>query len=213
MSRMDHKGLGKAARKKAKAGEVPPGFELRPVVKREGNGRASRAAIPRDPQTEMLKARCRRWGKPTSHWREMQDPWWGCEAGGAMAMATARLSDRKALWDAICWMRRTVINFDRSIGAPDRHAQCLRLLVPIGETHADSTTPAMDERSDEQKQDDAVLGLQWLEEWIGRAGPAAATECRRVVLDDQRARDVVGMVTALAHISRFIDPKALTRES
>ena len=212
MSKVDHKGLGKAARKKAKAGDVPPGFELRPVKRREGNGRASRAGISRDPQAEMLKARCRRWGVSQSKWREMRDPWWGCEAGGAMALATPRLDERKAYWDAICYMRRAAVAFDAVIGAPNRHAQVLRLLVPSEAMEANAETPEADERTDEERQDDAVRAMHWVEELTGRAGADAAGEASRAVLDDQRPRDVGAMLSALRQISYGVDPKALTRE-
>ena len=47
-------------------------------------------------------------------------------------------------------------------------------------------------------------------EMIGRAGPEAAAEVTRVVLDDQRPRDVAAMLAALRQISCGIDRNALT---
>lgn len=202
----------KRAKSKAQVAKVAPiGLPPIPQIpKREGNGRTSRAAVPRDPHVEMLKARCRRWGIPSSRKDEMRDPWWGCEAGGAMAKATTRLDERKALWDAICWMRRTVIAFDRAIGAPNRHAQCLRLMLPNEAMEATGDDPAPDDRTDEEKEDDAVRGYQWLGELSARAGQAAQSEAYRVVLDDQRARDVAALLSVLRQISLGIDPRALT---
>ena len=213
MSKLDTKGLGKAARQAAKAGKLPPGFDLQPIARKQGNGRTHRPQEARDPQAEMLKARCRRWGMPTSKWREMRDPWWGCEAGGAMALVTPKLAERKALWDAICFMRRAAIAFDRVIGAPQRHAQCLRLLLPIPPTETDGDAPAPDLRTDEQREDAAVRAMQWMQELLGRAGPHARAEAEAAVLDDRKPRDVEAMIVGLRHISYGVDPKALTREA
>lgn len=130
-----------------------------------------------------------------------------------MALATPRLDERKAYWDAICFMRRAAVAFDAVIGAPNRHAQVLRLLVPSEAMEANAETPAIDERTDEQRQDDAVRAMQWVQELAGRAGADAAREASRVVLDDQKARDVGAMLSVLRQISYGIDPKALTRES
>lgn len=199
-------------RDKAKA-DWKAGVQLAPVLKREGNGRTSRAGVTRDPQADMLKARCRRWGFKASKWREMRDPWWGCEAGGNMALTVTSIEERKALWDAICYMRRASVAFDAVIGAPSRHAQVLRLLLPTEAMEVDAETPAPDERTDEERQDDAVRGMMWVQELTGRAGREAAAEAERVVLDDQRPRDVAAMLSALRQISYGVDPKALTRES
>lgn len=215
MSRMDKQIKAEARRKRGNEArwnkaKAPAGCGLAEVPRREGNGRESRAGLARDPHVETLKARCRRWGVPARDWRDMRDPWWGCEAGGAMAKATPRRDDRLKLWDAICHMRRVVTAFDRVMGAPNRHAQSLRLMLPIEEMHADATTPPMDERTDAEKEDDAVRALQWLEEWMGRAGVAAKAEAERVVLDDQRPADVAAMLSALHHISDGISGKRLT---
>lgn len=180
---------------------------LAPVPRKQGNGRTYRSPAARDPQAEMLKARCRRWGKPTSHWREMRDPWWGCEAGGAMALAVANLAERKLLWDAINWTRSTMTAFDAAMGAPRRHAQCLKLLLPVEEMSADSTTPQPDDRTDEERQDDAVARYQLLGELSGRAGPAAQDEALRVIVDDAKPRDVAAMVVVLSHISVWLQGK------
>ncbi|MFE3839463.1 hypothetical protein [Pseudogemmobacter sonorensis] len=209
MTKIDHKGLGKSARKRAKAGDLPPGVPaLKPVPRKQPNGRTYREPAQRDPQADMLKARCRRWGSSQRDWRDMRDPWWGCEAGGAMAKAAPRHDDRTRLWGAICHMRKVVAAFDAVMGAPRRHAQCLRLLLPIEAMEADASSPAPDDRSDEQKQDDAVMAYQWLGEWLGRAGPAAQSEAERVVLDDQRPADVGLLLSALHHISDGITARA-----
>ncbi|MFT4149211.1 MAG: hypothetical protein QM656_03365 [Paracoccaceae bacterium] len=193
----------KAARRRARNeasvinGALPV---LAEVPRREGNGRVRRSATNRDPMTESLKARCRRWGLPRAMFREMRDPWWGCEAGGAMALAIAARNDRAALWDAICHTRRVVVAFDRAMGAPARHPQCLRLLLPVDSLSADASTPAPDDRTDIEREDDAVRELQSLQEWLGRAGAAAREEVERVVCDDRPCRNPQALVAALWHV-------------
>lgn len=168
---------------------------------RQPNAQPYRAPETRDPMVDSLKARCRQLGIPTSKWRQMRDPWWGCEAGRAMAKVTPDQKDRALLWDAICHMRRVIVAYDRVIGAPSRHAQCLRLLLPLEELRADSATPPIDDRTDEQRQDDAVRNLQWLEEWLGRAGPMPTLEASRVVWDDVPARNVEALMRAMWAVS------------
>lgn len=197
----------KRSRKKAVArqrAEMVDQFALAPSSKREGNGRLSRSGKPRDPMIETLKARCRRWGFPSGRWREMRDPWWGCEAGGAMALDVLDREDRAKLWDAICHMRRVITDFDRAIGAPNRHARCLRLLLPLDALEADSTSPPPDGRTDREREDSAVMNLQWLEEWLGRAGHEPMMEACRAVWDDQRPRNVGAMLAALWSVSAEI---------
>ena len=210
MDRIEGHAYSKAAKRRANAArraqmEAAAAKAGLPVLaagpRREKDGHAYRPPETRDPMVESLKSRCRQLGIPTSKWREMRDPWWGCEAGRAMAKVTADRQDRALLWDAICHMRRVIVAYDRVIGAPSRHAQCLRLLLPLDELHADSTTPPRDDRTDEQRQDDAVRHLQWLEEWLGRAGPVSAMEARRVVWDDDKPRSIEALILGLWAVS------------
>lgn len=92
MSRSDYKGLGKSARKKAKAGILPPGGELRPVER--GPEQVARHEL-------------------SVVWRE---------AGGAMALATACLDERKACWDAIWVTRRSRLRCGDRGAKPTRTA-------------------------------------------------------------------------------------------
>ncbi|MCB5411795.1 hypothetical protein [Pseudogemmobacter faecipullorum] len=200
--------MSKTDRAKKRAAEKASRVTAAPVVAlaatprpaKRGKARMREIRVEQDPQKAMLKARARRWGKPEGQWREMRDPWWGCEAGGAMASVIPSHKDRQEYWEAIQHVRAAIIAFDRAIGAPNRHAQCLRLLLPLEELSADSTTPPADRRSDEEKQDQAVLGMQVIEERIGRSGPGPMAEVMRVVVDDHRARDPAAMVLALGHV-------------
>lgn len=85
-----------------------------------------------DASMVTLKTRCRQIGQaPTDDGiREARAPWYGCNAGRAMAAAVSA-ADRADLWDAICHMRETVARYDAAIGAPRRHAVCLLSLIHI----------------------------------------------------------------------------------
>lgn len=146
-----------------------------------------------------LKARCRHRGISASqaNLRDSRSPWWGCCAGRAMAGAVDNHAERLELWDAIQHMRRVVTAYDAAIGAPRRHAVCLRLLAPVEEMAADASTLPVDERTPEERQRQAVSAYMLLEGWLGRTDKAAMGEAKRVVLDDGEARDVPGLLSAL----------------
>ncbi|MDO5644019.1 MAG: hypothetical protein Q4G26_16715, partial [Paracoccus sp. (in: a-proteobacteria)] len=128
--------------------------------------------------------------------RDMRAPWYGCNAGRAMAAQVSADFERADLWSAICHIRATQIAYDRAIGAPNRHAQCLRLLAPVDALHADATSPPLDMRTDDERKRQAVTAWRIVERWMMASGVAAG-ECRRVVIDDQRCRDPRKVVRAL----------------
>lgn len=169
------------------------------TLKRERNGRVQREAEDRGADKVALKARCRQRGVSANveHIRDSRSPWWGCNAGRAMAGAVESHAERLELWDAIQHMRRVVTAYDAAIGAPRRHAVCLRLLVPIEEMSADASTPPADERTPEERQRQAVSAYMRLEDWLGWTDNAAMGEAKRVVLDDVEARDVPGLLASL----------------
>lgn len=188
----------KAERKRRKRSRVAGDpFALAEVPKRQPNGR--RRQIERDPAIETLKARCRQMGIEVTKaaLRDMRAPWWGCNAGRAMAGIVTADAERAELWDAICHMRRTVTAYDAAIGAPNRHAVCLRLLAPAEAMEADAATPEPDERTPREKQDDACAAIMRLEGWIGMADRLAISEAKRVVWDDAQVSDAEGLVAAL----------------
>lgn len=203
MGKGDHK--HKSNRKKWERAQMP---ELAPTPRPKSRGKKrmdeieteSLAAIP------ALQARCRQQGNnPTKESvREARSPWWGCEAGKAMAAAVEGHTERLALWDAIQHMRRVVTSYDRALGAPNRHAACMRLLVPTDPLTATAETPPLDERTDEEKQRQATSALMALEGALGWTDKAAASEAKRVVLDDWTARDVEGLLSALRCVSDLV---------
>src|ERR1051325_1018076 len=171
----------------ARAIKATAGFDLAPVPRREDNGRPTRQGIARDPSIETLLVRCRQMGKePTrAAIRGMRAPWNGCNAGQAMARAVQGEHERLELWGAITHMRTVQASYDAAIGAPHRHAVCLRLLLPLEALEADATTPPKDERSDDERQRDAVNALMKMEGWLGYTDSAAASQAKRSVIDDE----------------------------
>ena len=151
---------------------------------------------PREPQEDPLKAplsaRCRKMGLPPtkSNMKAVRAEWCGCEAGKAMAGAVKGHEERAVMWNAIKHMRRVQASFDRAIGAPDRHPKCMSMAAQSG-------WGVPSDRTDEEIQRTATAELMTLETWLGYTDSAAASEAKRVVIDDVRVRDVVGLVSAL----------------
>jgi hypothetical protein len=195
------KAYSKGAKRRAKkAKKAPAGIpELGSVQRRQANGQKARPAEERGADKVALKARCNQRGVPATakNQRDSRSPWWGCNAGRAMANAVEDHSQRLKLWDAIQHMRRVITAYDASIGAPKRHATCLRLLVPLEALEATAETPPVDERTPEERGRDAVSGLMALEGWLGWTDKVAAGEAKRVVWDDEAVRDSEGLVLAL----------------
>ena len=184
-------------RRNKKAAQVSHGLPaLAPITRKQPNGRTRRAIKQRDPMAETLRARASRWGLSST--RGLDAPWWGCEAGGAMAQATPDHRERERLWQAICTIRRVIATFDSAIGAPNRHAQSLRILLPSEEFSLDGSAPK-DTRTDQEREDAAVKAYQWLGEILGRSGMEAET--LRVVVDDQAPRDIPALLRGLEFVA------------
>lgn len=155
-----------------------------------------------DASMATLKTRCRQIGQKATEdgIREARAPWYGCNAGRAMAAAVSA-SDRADLWDAICHMRQTVARYDAAIGAPRRHAVCLRLLAPQEAMEATADSPAPDDRSDVERQDAAVKAWMTMHGWLCWVDKQAASQALRVVVDDERVTDADGLILALRCVS------------
>lgn len=201
------KTYSKGARRRAKRAAGPGGGldlpGLAAVTRREPNGRTRRSMADRDPSIDPLAVRCRHVGiqPDAAGLREACAPWFGCRAGRAMAAAVRDHDERSRLWDAIQHMRRVQVAMDRAIGAPSRHARCLRLLVPVEAMSADAETPPVDERSDEERLRDATRASMRVEGWLGYTDKPARSEALRVVVDDGEVRDVAGLLSALLCVS------------
>lgn len=195
---MGQKHYSKRAKRKAKkaVGGIPG---LTPVQRRQPNGQKHRPVADRGGDSLALKARCRQRGvaETSANIRDSRAPWWGCEAGRAMAGAVEAHDERVRLWDAIQHMRRVVAAYDAAIGAPRRHAKCLRLLVPQSALEATADTPPLDIRTTEDRHRQAVAAYMRLEGWLAHVDRAAMAETKRVVWDDVAARDARGLIAAL----------------
>ena len=198
----------KASRLRAKrARNAGDGMDLAPTPRRKKRGRARMIELHGVPSVDhrktTLEARCRRAGLDVTEeaMREVSAPWAGCEAGQAMAQEVSAEDKRARLWDAIQHVRRVYAAYDRAMGAPSRHAQSLRIMLPSDEMHADAASPPLDMRDDEQRQDDAERHWARVQGLIGRYGRYTATITERCVVDNQRCENATAMVLALQNVA------------
>ena len=193
------KGAKRAAKKLRAAADK---FALAPIPRRERDGRKHRTRADRDAAIETLETRCKKMGKEITpeNIRDMRAPWNGDDRAGN-AIADLPEDERRHLWDAIQHMRCVITAYDAAIGAPRRHATCLRLLAQPDAMEADASSPAIDDRTPEQRQRDAVSALTRLEGWLGYTDSRAASEAKRVVWDDQIITDSHALLSALRCVS------------
>lgn len=203
----------KRRRKKAAGRGSEDEFALAAIEPREKSGRAYRTRDQRDPSTETLKTRCRHMGKPitNANLREQRAPWWGCYAGRVIGDAMLAEHERQELWAAITHMRKVITAFDASIGAPRRHAVCLRLLAPPEAMHADASSPAPDDRDPATKQRQATAALAQMETWLGQGDKVSAGMTKRVVWDDQICTDHSGLIETLRNVAWGLKGKKFPR--
>lgn len=204
------KALSKAAaRRRAKKAAQSAGLpDLAPIPKAKKRGRARMDQIRGLAETQapppVLLARARRRkALPTDAedlrkaLRDARAPWNGCPAGMAMAAHVTGDRERHTLWDAIQHMRAVWAAYDRALSAPDRHAQSLRLLLPIEAMQADASSPAADPRTEVERYRAAIDNREILSGWLRHVEPRAAMVCISTVIDDTPCRDPAAMVRAL----------------
>jgi len=194
------------ARKRESRHAADP-MALAPVPRREKDGRKHRTAEDRDAATEALQARCRQAGKvPTADaMRDARSPWWGCEAGKVIGGLSPKRDGAKdgepdqrlALWDAAQHMRRVWASYYAATGMPGRYPKCMGILAPTDRLEADASSPPMDTRTDDEKYRAAVSAMMRVEGFLGRISAVSASECKRVVLDDQHCHDAPGLLAGL----------------
>lgn len=185
----------KSARKRAKRNRISlSGGETVNAPRGQGM-RAAQVA----PDVEPLKARAIR--NSLANPADARLPWFGCVAGQAMAGAVSKHADRLPLWDAIQHIRRTVAAYDRAMCAPSRHAKVARILSPVSAMESDASSPPLDERSDEQKQDHAEEAISRLYEALRGVDDDTAADCLRVVAEDAPCRSPAGLVAALGCVA------------
>lgn len=155
-------------------------------------------AKPIDESVMALERRCVATGiKPTpENIRNVRAPWYGCHAGRAIAP----MPDVETLWGAIVHMRKVILAYDRSIGAPNRHAKCMSILQPVDAMEA---SPAYDDRSDEDKARTAQSAYMRLQSWLDREKMAVG-DCKRAVWDDAEHFDAGNLVIGLRAVVKGI---------
>lgn len=195
------KAVSKAKRRarKREARTTADPMALAPVPRKQANGRTHRTPEDRDAATEALQARCRQAGKVPSAdaMRDARSPWWGCEAGKVIGNADATHDQRLILWDAAQHMRRVWASYYAATGMPGRYPKCTGILAPTDRIEADAASPPLDTRTDEERQRAAVSAMMRVDGFLGRISAVAASECKRVVLDDQPCHDAPGLLDGL----------------
>lgn len=195
----------KAARRRAKKRMSDTSLpDIAPTpkrIKKRGKARMmeTRGAASVDHSLQVIEARCRRAGVAVTDEtiKEAREMWSGCEAGRAMASVTSNREDRLKLWDAIQSIRRVYAAYDREIGAPMRHAQSMRIMLPADEMSADASSPPLDMRGEVEKYSAAKRAWERMKQHIGRYGRLTAQIAEDCVVDDRRCRDANAMVLVL----------------
>ena len=191
----------RAQRRKAREG-MP---ELAATPRRDRSGcyveRTRQQPADPEPQRVALSARIRQTGMTPEQARSEMA---GCAVGRRLMLD--HISDKAELWEAVKHMRRVIVAYDRSIGAPSRHAQCLRIMLPTDKLEASASSPAPDLRDPETRDRQAQAAWMALKGWLSHADYAAREACTRAVVDepDEPISDWTGVVLALRCVSEGI---------
>lgn len=121
----------------------------------------------------------------------------GCAVGNRLLLDDMTKDERSALWDAVKHMRKVWLAYDRAIGAPNRHPQCLRILTPSETMTASASDPAHDDRSDVERYRAAINAYMALQGWLGYVDATARSACIMAVVDDKPVTNWGGIKRAL----------------
>ena len=167
-------------RKKAASISLPGGETVPQRI--DGPGRPRNMA--EDARKTALQARCRVFAGNDGPKDEgaSGDPLWGCSVG--RLILTEPEHQRPDLWNAAQHARKTQLAYDRAIGAPSRHAQCLRILSPVSAFEADAASPAPDFRTAEERERQAVSAWMQVQGWIGHTDSRAVSAFKQAVIND-----------------------------
>lgn len=125
----------------------------------------------------------------------------GCAVGIRLLLDGLAADHRAELWSAIKHMRRVWVSYDRAIGAPNRHPQCLRVLTPAETMTASASDPAYDDRSEEERYRAAINAYMAVHGWLGYTDGSARSACIAAVVDDKPITNWDGIKRALCCIS------------
>lgn len=196
---MTSKAECKRRKRRAKAKISMPGAEA--VLQVQPNDpRRERAE---DARKSALKTRQRLFaghGGPKDE-GAFSDQLWGCSVGRLILSEPEQ--DRPNLWNATQHARATQLAYDRAIGAPNRHATCLRILSPSEPMTADASSPAPDYRTDDDKYRQAIAAQMRVEGWIGHTDARAISAFKQAVINDPDGpvRDWPGVLACLQCIA------------
>lgn len=163
-----------------------------------------------DARETALQARLRHLGRKDSpdNRKAMSDPLWGCGVGIRLASSDMAPETRADLWQAVQHIRRTWAAYNRAIGAPPRHAQCLRILAPVdNQTSEDART---DTRTEAERDRQAVSAYMTLQGWLDYVDRPARSATIASVVDDIRVTNWPGILRALECVSEGIKGKRIT---
>lgn len=170
-----------------------------------------RDSVPQPPADTVARvARARLLGGVTdANLAAAKSPLAGCAAGRALLAAEMAADRRSDLWNAVCHMRRVWASYGHAIGAPARHAKCLRILVP---TEAMTTEGAVfDSRTQDERIRAAVSAYMAVQGWLGYVSAADRSACIVAVVDDAGLPNWPGIVRALECVSDGIKGKRPAR--
>ena len=125
----------------------------------------------------------------------------GCEVGISLLLDNIAADHRADLWGAVKHMRRVWVAYDRALGAPNRHAACLRILLPVDRMEASASDPAPDDRPEEERYRSAISAWMAVQGWLGYCDGRARSACIAAVVDDASVSDWAGVKLALACIA------------
>lgn len=125
----------------------------------------------------------------------------GCAVGRALLLDNLAGCERADLWGAVKHMRRVWLAYDRALGAPNRHPQCLRILAPVDRLEATASDPAPDDRPEAERYRSAINAWMAVQGWLGFADGTARSACIAAVVDDTDPTDWAGIKLALACVA------------
>lgn len=185
-------------RRKRKTITLPMG-EVAPCPPRQGR----RTDILPDAMNETLQVRARMADCELS---DAKSPLAGCDVGRKLLPLASDL--RSDLWQAVCHMRRVWVAYDRAIGAPSRHAQCLRILAPADTMTTEGSI--FDDRPQAERDRAAVSAYMTLQGWLDYVDRPARSAAIIAIIDDAGVTNWPGIMRVLHCVSEGVKGQRVT---
>jgi hypothetical protein len=139
--------------------------------------------------------------------KAVSDALMGC-AVGRRIRSDAPATRQSDLWQAVQHIRRVWIAYDRAIGAPNRHAQCLRILAPSEVFTTESFTH--DDREPAERDRAAIRAWMTLQGWLDYVDRPARSATIAAVVDDQPITNWTGILATLECVNEGIKGQRIT---